>query len=1344
MASTSDPIDLSKPPEEKEEKKEDELGPLAKTSDVFSKFGRTRKVSALRFVGIFFSICSGTIYPIMAFYFARSFEDLGGLAGNDSAVFMAEIRNLVYAFMILGAAGLVLLAGQAICLEIAASDATTDLKVQWFDALLRQDMAFYDIKDVSSQATVIAASASRYKRGLGRKLGEGVQFFITVIGGFIYAFWESWEVSLIVLAVVPLMAGSAAFMLTVGTKQTERKNKNYAETGGIVYSTLSAIRTVFSLNASEKMIDDFKVATKKAQDSATGFTVWVGLANGGLMGSFLVSYIAVTLYGGYKVWSQVRNDGCDPSNIMGDFIEICDITGRQVFGALMGISFGAMGLAQIGGAVEAFNGSRAACHPALMAIERTVERDEGESEFKDEMPDVEGSQPKTPLKKEDIPLPKYVIDSSSDEGKKPSSVDGEIFFNSVKFAYPTRPESLVFNGLSLSIRAGQTVALVGPSGSGKSTTVSLLERFYDPIGGSITLDGTDLKDLNVQWLRDQIGLVSQEPVLFARSIKENIAYGLPGATDEQIIAVAKAANAHDFISKFPQGYDTHVGDKGAQLSGGQKQRIAIARVLLKNPKILLLDEATSALDSESEYAVQQALDDVVGSGNRTTIIIAHRLSTIRNADVIAVVKDGQIAEQGSHDQLIAMNSEYAKLVEAQAPKKAPSNSGLATSLTLNTNMFSGVVEPEKIDSPQVEFKDVHFHYPSRPENTIFRGLNLSVKHGETLAIVGPSGGGKSTIIQMIERFYDPTEGSVEYEGSDLRDLNVKWLRDQLGLVSQEPTLFNTTIGENIKYGLPGATQVEIEEAAMKANAHNFIMSFPNGYDTQVGENATQVSGGQKQRIAIARAILKKPKILLFDEATSALDSQSEAIVQQAITNLMETKNQTVIVIAHRLSTIKNADRIAVVADGVIKEIGPHDYLMSIPDGRYRRLVEYNQISGEKKKDLKKQDDEEEDTDEVKDSDSAIFEGELEKEKEKELSNRARVMARSDIGLFFIGSVGAILAGLLYPAWGVVFAFMIEVLYYPVFPCDESNPLVKGVLYDSCEDYFNSEADYLRDFSFKVTYAWCGIIASGLIGNVLLFYGFGAAQERMNKRIRDQIFIALMRQDISYYDTHSISNLSTRLEDDAAMMHSFSGEPIRQFTMTAASLLVGLFLSFWYMWPFALLTLATLPFMSFGAYIEMKMYIGEDAAADDVMEGEDTSGSIVVETLTSIRTVASLSIERMRANEYIRAINLESPSSLKSNALKGFASGLGLFIQFWGMALMFWWGAWLLSNYPNTYTYRGFMISLFSLLFSLSGLSVAIIGATDGAKAKLAANRIFTLIDRTSPIDSLSDAGKKTV
>ncbi len=252
----------------------------------------------------------------------------------------------------------------------------------------------------------------------------------------------------------------------------------------------------------------------------------------------------------------------------------------------MGISFGAMGIAQISNAIEAFMGARAAAHPALEAINRQVNTD-GDIENV-ETPTTTFTPVAEGEKRADMVLPKYVIDSTSDSGKKPNSISGEITFRDVSFAYPTRPNTLVFNGFNLTVESGKTVALVGPSGSGKSTTVSLLERFYDPTTGSILLDGEDLRNINVGWLRDNIGLVSQEPTLFARTIRENIAYGMPGATMDDIMNVAKAANAHDFISRFPNGYETQVGDKGAQLSGGQKQRIAIARVLLKNPKILLL------------------------------------------------------------------------------------------------------------------------------------------------------------------------------------------------------------------------------------------------------------------------------------------------------------------------------------------------------------------------------------------------------------------------------------------------------------------------------------------------------------------------------------------------------------------------------------------------------------------------------------------------------------------------------------------------------------------------------------------------------------------------------------
>jgi len=208
----------------------------------------------------------------------------------------------------------------------------------------------------------------------------------------------------------------------------------------------------------------------------------------------------------------------------------------------------------------------------------------------------------------------------------------------------------------------QTVGLVGESGSGKSTVISLLERFYNPDTGRILLDGVDIKEFRLSWLRQQMGLVGQEPILFNESIRANIAYGKEGgATEEEIVAAAEAANAHQFICGLPEGYDTSVGERGTQLSGGQKQRIAIARAMLKDPKILLLDEATSALDAESEKVVQEALDRL--SVNRTTVVVAHRLTTIRGADIIAVMKNGAVAEKGRHDELMKIiDGVYASLV----------------------------------------------------------------------------------------------------------------------------------------------------------------------------------------------------------------------------------------------------------------------------------------------------------------------------------------------------------------------------------------------------------------------------------------------------------------------------------------------------------------------------------------------------------------------------------------------------------------------------------------------------------------------------------------------------------
>jgi ATP-binding cassette, subfamily B, bacterial len=245
----------------------------------------------------------------------------------------------------------------------------------------------------------------------------------------------------------------------------------------------------------------------------------------------------------------------------------------------------------------------------------------------------------------------------------PRPVRGEVAFDQVRFRYPARPEHVALDGVSFHVRPGETVALVGPSGAGKSTIIQLLQRFYDPESGRITLDGIDLREMARSDFREAIALVPQDPVIFATSARENIRFGRPGATDAEVEAAAHAAAAHGFLSALPKGYDTPLGERGVLLSGGQKQRVAIARAILRDAPVLLLDEATSALDAESERAVQQAVEKL--SAERTTLIVAHRLATVKKADRILVFEAGRIVAEGSHDALVAQGGLYARLARLQ-------------------------------------------------------------------------------------------------------------------------------------------------------------------------------------------------------------------------------------------------------------------------------------------------------------------------------------------------------------------------------------------------------------------------------------------------------------------------------------------------------------------------------------------------------------------------------------------------------------------------------------------------------------------------------------------------------
>lgn len=1350
---------MSKADKKKKKKKEKkQMASLGETlSFVFECGGM---VQFLFFTGVLAGILNGLVFPALAYVFSNSFGDIAGAASNG----LDNIRELAFIFMGVGVYALGVGTIQGWSFELVAYYASQNFRLKWFNALLRQDSAFYDVHDISGVAGQVGSNSNKFRRGIGRKFGEGVQFATTGVGGVVYAMYVSWRVALVVLSVVPLVSLAAIYLMSLNQTKGTRMGKSYERAGNVAYSAVSAIKTVLSLNAVQDMVNQYKDATEEAFQDALNFLMKHGLASGSMLGSFLFLYAILTMYGTSLLYNNIQTTGCDPSGSVVDN-ETCESTGADVFGAMLGIAFAAQGISQVGNFLEAFASARVAAYQALVSINRKpgaaqeiiYKKDEDDigstthhSKKSKTVSDAENGESLDEVK---AVIPKFEIDSSSTAGLKPK-IKGGISLKNVHFSYPTRPQDQVLQGLSIDIEAGQTVALVGPSGGGKSTVVAMMERFYDPLAGAITLDGVNLKDINVSYLRKNIGYVGQEPALFATTIRGNIRYGNPNATQEQIEEAARLANAHDFIEAFTDGYDTQVGDKGGQLSGGQKQRIAIARVLIANPSILLLDEATSALDSESELVVQDALDNIVEQKKITTIIIAHRLSTIRNADKINVVAGGRVLEQGTHDELMTLNNYYCRLVEKQEGKdgadqlsRSSSRNGSAVDLTRIGEDVVATPDLPFSTVPHLEFKNVSFSYPSRPKKMIFDNFNLSIKQGETVALVGKSGGGKSTVVGLVERFYDPLAdgGQILYLGSDIQSLQVDWYRRQLGLVSQEPTLFNMTIGENIAFGAKGVTRADIEEAARQANAFDFVVEFPDGFETLVGTRGTQLSGGQKQRIGIARALCRKPKVLILDEATSALDSHSEAAVQAAIDKLMASRDHTVIVIAHRLSTIRNADRIALLDSGKVLEFGSHDQLIQNPKGRYTRLFESSkrrstvESIGLRRSTITapKEGKDEEEEEEVID-----WEAKIQEDEENAFSlKRARQMASPDTAWMLAGAIGAVAAGGVFPLWGVLFSQTIDLLFRRVEACPLPDDSIPGG-FPSCQAYQDDIAQDMRTTSFQVAGYWIGLFAMCIVGNIITSWGFGTASERLSKRVRDSSFLALLRQDVSFFDKRSVGSITSQLQDDAARIQAFSGAPIRSFVIAISSVVTGVVISLIFMWPFALLAIGCIPIMAFATSINMKMMLGEDEGDADAADELNSPGGVLVETLLNIRTVSALTLEKRRYRDYEAALFKSEPNHRREAFMSGVTAGLSVFLQQWINALQFFFGGWLIFTYPLQYDFSDFLISQFSILFSLFGLGSAFQDISDRKEVEKSAGRIFYLLDRKSSIDPLSPEGKK--
>uniref|UniRef100_A0A8C8WWG4 Bile salt export pump n=1 Tax=Panthera leo TaxID=9689 RepID=A0A8C8WWG4_PANLE len=1152
---------------------------------------------------------------------------------------------------------------------IAAAHQIQNMRKISFRKIMRMEMGWFDCNSVGELNTRLSDDINKVNDAIADQVAIFIQRMTTSISGFLLGFYQGWKLTLVIISVSPLIGIGAGIIGLSLSKFTDYELKAYAKAGSVADEVISSIRTVAAFGGEKKEVERYEKNLVFAQRWGIRKGIVMGFFTGFMWCLIFFCYALAFWYGSKLVLD-------DEEYTAGTLIQI-----------FLGIIVGALNLGNASSCLEAFATGRAAATSIFQTIDR-----------------------------------KPIIDCMSEDGYKLDRIKGEIEFHNVTFHYPSRPEVKILNNLNMVIKSGEMTAVVGSSGAGKSTAIQLIQRFYDPSEGMVTLDGHDIRSLNIQWLRAQIGIVEQEPVLFSTTIAENIRYGREDATMEDIVLAAKAANAYNFIMDLPQQFDTLVGEGGSQMSGGQKQRVAIARALVRNPKILLLDMATSALDNESEAMVQEALSKIWHG--HTIVSVAHRLSTIRAADVIIGFEHGTAVERGTHEELMERKGVYFTLVTLQSQGDQAANgegikneaedgsfggrqtfsresyqaslrasirqrsksqlsylvpepplavvdhkstykedrkdkdipveeeiepapvrrilrfnapewpymlvgavgasvngsvtplyaflfsqilgtfslldkeeqrsqinvvcllfvvlgcisictqflqgyafakSGelltkrlrkfgfrailgqdigwfddlrnspgalttrlatdasqvqgatgsqigmmvnsftnitvamiiafifswklslvivcffpfLALSGAIQIRMLTGFATQDKqaleiagqvtnealnnirtvagigkerqfikafeieLEKPfktafrkanvygfcygfsqcivfvansasyrygaylilneglhfsyvfrvissvilsatafgkasaytpsyakakisaarffqlldrqppinvyssagekwdnfqgQIDFVDCKFTYPSRPNVQVLNGLSVSVRPGQTLAFVGSSGCGKSTSIQLLERFYDPDEGKVMIDGHDSKKVNVQFLRSNIGIVSQEPVLFACSIMDNIKYG-DNTREIPMEkviEAAKQAQLHDFVMSLPEKYETNVGPQGSQLSRGEKQRIAIARAIVRDPKILLLDEATSALDTESEKTVQVALDKARE--GRTCIVIAHRLSTIQNSDIIAVMSQGVVIEKGTHEELMA-QKGAYYKLV----------------------------------------------------------------------------------------------------------------------------------------------------------------------------------------------------------------------------------------------------------------------------------------------------------------------------------------------------------------------------------------------------------------------
>lgn len=582
---------------------------IQKAKGIFSYLKPYRGIFIIGWLFLILSSSAGLLFPYLMGQLLGKSGEVTDMSSAVKLISLDNINSVALMLLLLFIAQSVFSFFRVVIFTNVTENAMRDMRKDAFSKLIYMPMDFYNQNKVGELASRISADITQIQETLRTTIAEFFRQIIIIAGSILFIFYTSWKLALIMLATVPVMAIVAVVFGRFIRKLSKQAQDFTAESNTIIEEALMGISNIKSFTNEIFTLNKYNLAIEKIRHLNVKSGLWRGA---------FVSFIIFCLFGAivFIIWQGLKmTQGPSPELNSGDFFSFV------MFTVFMGMSVGSI--------------------PDLYA---SIQKSIGATEN----------------------LMNIISEKDENElfnGQQKPVLEGNVRFENVKFSYPQRADVPVLTKVSFSANKNETIAIVGPSGAGKSTIASLLLRFYENNEGSIAFDSIPSAEIDLNHLRSQIAVVPQEVILFAGTIEENIAFGRPNATKSEIIAAAKQANASEFIDKFTEGFSTQVGDRGIQLSGGQKQRIAIARAILKNPRILILDEATSALDSESEKLVQDALNELMVG--RTSFVIAHRLSTIKKANKILVINNGSIEEMGTHDELMQKTGTYANLVGLQ-------------------------------------------------------------------------------------------------------------------------------------------------------------------------------------------------------------------------------------------------------------------------------------------------------------------------------------------------------------------------------------------------------------------------------------------------------------------------------------------------------------------------------------------------------------------------------------------------------------------------------------------------------------------------------------------------------